>query len=501
MLDNHLDKDHRSRSFMQPYDVLSQKKRKELNSIELRRNKRLEIISKMRYFSASLTPETTPSPLPPISLQDLDLLVNSMKSPSNSDNLLAARGFRKLLESDPPPIRELIDYQVLPYLRDWVQRHNSPELQYESTWALINISSNISSYCEVLVENKFIPVVSGLLKSENLSIRDHAVWILGNLGGDCCKFRDIILESSAWLQMIDILACENQNIGEKRRKTVGTSVFAITNLCRCKPMGDWNKIKLAIPVLSEVFSGEVSHELLLDMLWAFNNITESNSEGINALLSIGLLPSIIRFANHSNSSVVLPAVKILGNIVAGSTDQSQWVMNLRGSHTLNKLLLCKNVDILKECIWAISNICAGDRRHLEELLNIGVITKVMVFVGCSNLRVRIETVWTLGNAVGLGSAEQIERMVRDGIIEALCSFLEDKEIEIIAIALEGLKKIIQSTIKIGKNEKTHEYVEIIKSCDAIDRLEKLQRNKNSIIFQKSTHFLDFLLKNARDQHC
>ena len=89
---------------------------------------------------------------------------------------------------------------------------------------------------------------------------------------------------------------------------------------------------------------------------------------------MGVLPSIVQLLSKSNSKVVTPALRTVGNVLAGDVEQTQQCLNLNVVEYLGNLLASSNPLIVKEAAWCLSNITAGtvdqvqvrERRRSEE---------------------------------------------------------------------------------------------------------------------------------------
>lgn len=67
------------------------------------------------------------------SLDDLPQLLEAVHSPLEEKHSFATQGFRKILSFEHNhPIQELIGLVILPYLIDWIQKFDYPQLQFES---------------------------------------------------------------------------------------------------------------------------------------------------------------------------------------------------------------------------------------------------------------------------------------------------------------------------------------------------------------------------------
>ena len=76
---------------------------------------------------------------------------------------------------------------------------------------------------------------------------------------------------------------------------------------------------------------------------------------------------------HQSTSVLVPALRTVGNIVTGDDLQTQVVINCNALPCLLNLLTTSHKkSIKKEACWTISNITAGTKEQIQFVLDSGV---------------------------------------------------------------------------------------------------------------------------------
>lgn len=58
-----------------------------------------------------------------------------------------------------------------------------------------------------------------------------------------------------------------------------------------------------------------------DAAWAISYITDEDGDRIQAVLDAGCVPNLVTLLNHNENSIVVPALRSVGNIVTGSDTQ------------------------------------------------------------------------------------------------------------------------------------------------------------------------------------
>jgi len=92
-------------------------------------------------------------------------------------------------------------------------------------------------------------------------------------------------------------------------------------------------------------------------------------------------------------------------------------------------------------------------------------------------------------------------MTEKGMLQAIGSVLECKDVKTLVVALEGINFILKS----GKEHLTNEngqnpLILIADQCGLIDKLEQLQMSKNQKVYEKAVQILEtyFTLEDEQD---
>ncbi|ETO13180.1 protein transporter, partial [Reticulomyxa filosa] len=169
--------------------------------------------SNMYHYTSTPAVVTVLGPAIPawVCVENLERFAEQIKSSDLESIIQGVQAIRQLLSvEDKPPIEEIFDIGIVPYLLDilvkkfdikdrsnkTVHEQKLCKLQFEASWkALINIASGDRNSTRKLVEMKCIEAFVQLLQNtEEPETIDQAIWGLGNITGDCPTLRDKVLK-------------------------------------------------------------------------------------------------------------------------------------------------------------------------------------------------------------------------------------------------------------------------------------------------------------------
>lgn len=465
----------RARGFLQSGSLEDQRLKREEASVQLRKQKRFEHVAKRRaklearaeeedgemdemvedwedYVEGleevllQAEPSLRNSSLP--ANERLNLLLSLFTSASDSLLLPTATALKRLLGgSQSPPLAQVCRTDVIAKLVSLLDGEDK-EVMYEVLWCITNLSYGPDDInCKIAAEGA-LPRLYRLVQHPEVKISDSAIWALSNMSTTESIRKDII-DNKVVEMCLDLFYSEAQ----QRKHDYANMLHLISNLT----------INCDFPPNSPFFT-----QVLTFVPWAFAQERESIiscacwiccyvadsviSERLEVIVNLGLLPKLMELMLVPSVSIVVPAVRAVGNIAGGSDSQTQALLDLDLLSNLHALLSHSERQIRKDAMWCLSNITAGTEEQTRSAIEHPVMTVALEKMNDVDLEMRREATWTVVNAIGILQFAEIQRLKFTKVVDPLCSSLDYNDAVLLKIALEGLMDLLTKEKAAGEAE-------------------------------------------------
>jgi len=319
---------------------------------------------------------------------------------TNKEQLDTLNKIRKAssVEIDPP-LDLIIKSELVPMLMKWDKEHETPEASLQDIlWTLANIASGNSNETMYMVHQGGIEYFMEWSSYSSESIYSQALWGLANIAGESSKFRDFLLDKGGLRRCLDIYYKRRETMKIETKRTIA---WLVNNLCRNKPSVVFQKVEEALPYLADSLKDQ-DHDVVVENLWACAYLTEIHEDAIRALVNKHIINQVVGHitANVERLTVVTPALKTLANVVTGSEEVTEKLLNMNIVPTVASLLTSEKPVIRREACFFFSNVVAGSQSHINFVFNMpNFLSTIVNIIQTDEASVVNEAIWIIANSL------------------------------------------------------------------------------------------------------
>lgn len=172
-----------------------------------------------------------------------------------------------------------------------------------------------------------------------------------------------------------------------------------------------------------------------------------------AVVDSDVISDLVRLLGTSNTTVLTPALRTLGNLVSGNDLQTQSVLDAGALVYMPSLLRNAKKNIRKETCWLLSNVAAGNANQISTLTHTkGLLPLVIGQMAAGEFEVRKEAAWVVSNVATGGNRGHVQLLVDSGAIKPLCDLLTLDDVKLVEVALDALEAVSHTQGPLGPSE-------------------------------------------------
>ncbi|KAJ6247410.1 importin alpha [Anaeramoeba flamelloides] len=232
-----------------------------------------------------------------------------------------------------------------------------------------------------------------------------------------------------------------------------------------------------------------NYQTVSDACWGLKYLTNGNIEIIKLVAKPKITKRFIDLLRINEPQIQIPALRCIINILAGSDEGIQQVIDSKGIEVLIELLQNQETQFRKESCWALSNICSGTPLQIQYLLDQKIIPYIIGMIETDPFAIKKEAIFLLSNIFHQGNEEQIEYLISLETLPIFCEMISCNEISIEKVCLGALKRalLFGKNLEQNKNNIIAQYLEERNIIQVISNLENSRDNEISSL---STQIID-----------
>ncbi|KAJ2884607.1 hypothetical protein FB639_001932, partial [Coemansia asiatica] len=385
---------------------------------------------------------------------DTMLIVRGLKSANHEERMEALKNLGAKLEQPSESLRAFVLEGACIELLVGFLAGTEAEEKLQSLWCLTNITAFEGGLAEKVLPAT--PYLVALLDSEDLELKDQAAWTLGNLASESQKTREYLYANGALKRLVEELAKTDDPM------LLQTVCFALSNMAR-KPSCYFDQLfEMQIPLIVARQMEKFKRDLgcVKELSWVYAYLAAaSNEQQIDALLETGAIDIILECAlaaieqdnaaseqasssnNNSSSSsssapLLIPAIRTLGNIAAG-TDSQTHVLVAKPSF-VQLLVRCiestSSRAVEKESLWVLSSITACCKDDVNAVVDANVVPDLVRIIEKQNFDLKKEAAFSLLNIAIVGG--RIEDLPNEKLCFEFVEFVRSQDEELVRLGVQ-----------------------------------------------------------------
>ncbi|XP_017043526.1 importin subunit alpha-3-like [Drosophila ficusphila] len=390
--------------------------------------------------------------------------------------LVAVKKIRNMFTSESPSTINL--NEELPFLVECLKQKSHKELQLEAAWALTNIASGDTEQTTQVVAAGAVPQLLELLKSPDLDVREQAIWALANIIGDGPLLRDFVIK----LGIVPILT------GFVHPDTptdfLGHVTLAIVNLFRhYEPQLSGKVIQEILPHLHVLISHK-NVDILKCSLWAITFLAGGGQEYIQMLIESGFLGQLIALMGHEEVQVQNAAMQAMANILAGTDDQCQAVLNNDPLPYFPSAIFYFEDKILEGNVKLLWRATSRNQAWVQAFINVGLLGKIIRILKSGMFHEKAVAARAISNLTIRCNREQLLTFLREDGLAPFCELLTCQFEQVTFAVLNGLENMLK------KVECQGILVKSIIDCGGLAKIAELQTHENVEVYKLSHRIIE-----------
>ena len=204
------------------------------------------------------------------------------------------------------------------------------------------------------------------------------------------------------------------------------------------------------------------------------------------------MPRCVALLGHTDFSVVLPALRIVGNVISGTDAQTQAAIDAGALKALVPLLQCRARNVRREACWAVSNAAAGTVSQITQLMTVpGLVAAVVSLLKSGEWNVRKEAAWVVSNIATTGTPDHVRQLVAAGMVGPLVDVLQTDDARMLCLVLDAIAAVLKvETMALRGGGGECGFIALFEEAGLTTLLEEKQDHDNEDVYNKCVAMIE-----------
>lgn len=401
----------------------------------------------------------------------------------------------------------------------------SPELLVEVLWCITNVASSTTEHVDELGKYQIPAILMQILRQyTDWKVIENCFYALSNIFGDSARWRDVLMQQQYDFLNVAVGIWQRVQLHLKNHPDDVEVVplwrllpWGISNAFRNQPYAPLVQIQVAIAPLMEMALHSHDDRCRFSAIRGMADMTPHGDEILDYLRQFPvLLRHMVKQLSSGHPTVRKDALKFLGAFAAGTTEQTDSLVQVGCISTLHAMIRGEPTNSLKvKAIWTLSNVACGPVEHLQQIIDQACVpTLIEICNDRSVFALKREACFTLCNMVNSANEQQLYYLGQQHTAAAISSLLGATDVDLLILILNSL----QILLALGEMQKHLFHNENIvcvemENVGALDKLERLQEHENKTLYELVVHLIQvyfgdedaaelapFIIGGAGDSH-
>ncbi|KAJ2843578.1 hypothetical protein IWW36_005511, partial [Coemansia brasiliensis] len=251
---------------------------------------------------------------------DITETISGLKSTKHDVRMSSLTSLSTRLERPSEEVRRFVlQGECMELLIGFLNSTDADE-KLQSLWCLTNIAAGEPGIAQSALAA--VPYLLALLSSDDAEIQNQAIWAVGNLAAEGESARNQLFANGVLDPLVSVV---NKTMDST---LLQTACFALSNMARM-PNSYFNHLfDLNVPqnIAQQLVQFKNDMGCVTELAWVCTYLTAaSSSQQIDQILATGAIETLLACATRSPdiaNTALIPIIRTLGNIAAGTDEQT-----------------------------------------------------------------------------------------------------------------------------------------------------------------------------------